>query len=199
MAASAPPTHPFSPWAKRFSSVLPSENHSDFIWDDALHSGLAPELPRFDDPIYYADMTGKLPVLIPPSDEELDKMFRSESYQMGAHRGVRTWEAAILNRWIRFSPRLGHMSAGHLLDDAEENAKIFQDIFDSETIEVNEKRWEVWLQKHHWLDWVETSPAGGGEARTWSVDDPKIWSVVRISLRIIISNAFHIIAIANNF
>ncbi|KAI1744894.1 hypothetical protein F4680DRAFT_403630 [Xylaria scruposa] len=180
------PTRPLSPWAERFSSGLVVKNFTDSIWDKSLHSGLAPELPRFNDPIYYADMTGKLPIRDPPtSNEELDKLFRSEGYQTGALRGIRTWEAAILNRWVRFSAKTGNISAGHLLSDAGEYDKVLQDIFDSETIKVDESRWARWLRKEHWLNWVETSPLGGGEARTWTVDNEKIWSALRISLELV--------------
>ncbi|KAI0550995.1 hypothetical protein F4679DRAFT_189897 [Xylaria curta] len=180
------PTHPLSPWAERFSSGLIIKNFPDSIWDNSSHSGLAPELPRFDDPIHYADMTGKLPIRDPPtSNEELDKLFRSEGYQKGALRGIRTWEAAILNRWVRFSAKTGNVSAGHLLGDAGEYAKVLQDIFDSETIQVDESRWAFWLRKAHWLNWVESSPLGSGEARTWTVDNEKIWSTLRISLELV--------------
>ncbi|KAI8944031.1 hypothetical protein F4801DRAFT_595256 [Xylaria longipes] len=179
MAASTDP--PLSPWAERFPPEQPNYKLSDFVWDYSRHSGLAPELPRFNDPIHYADMTGKLPIRVAPSDEEIDKLFRSEGWQLGSHAGVRTWEAAILNRWIRFSPRLGHISSGHSLGDTGEHAKALQDIFDLESIEVDEGRWEPWLRKDHWLDWVDTSP---GEAKKWSVDDPKIWSVLRITVEL---------------
>ncbi|KAI0183046.1 hypothetical protein EV127DRAFT_448182 [Xylaria flabelliformis] len=180
------PTLPLSPWAARFSSGLHIKNFPDSIWDNSSHSGLAPELPRFDDPIHYADMTGKLPIRDPPtSHEELDKLFRSEGYQIVALKGIRTWEAAILNRWVRFSAKTGNISAGHLLSDAGEYAKVLQAIFDSETIKVDESRWAPWLQKAQWLNWVETSPLGGGEARTWTVDNEKIWSTLRISLELV--------------
>ncbi|KAI0468218.1 hypothetical protein F4859DRAFT_491922 [Xylaria cf. heliscus] len=185
MAASTSSAPPLSPWANRFSSGVEIRKEPDFIWDNALHSGLAPEIPRFDDPIHYADMTGKLPTRAPPSDEEIDRLFRTETYQEQLNQGIKTWEAAILNRWVRFSPRLGHISAGHMLGDAGDYAKTLQDIFDVEKIKVDESRWEMWLKKHHWLDWVEESPPGRDREKTWSVDDEKIWSILRITIELV--------------
>ncbi|KAI0196996.1 hypothetical protein F4808DRAFT_439138 [Astrocystis sublimbata] len=168
---------PLSPWAKRFSSESTGSS-SRVTWDKSLHSQLAPELPRFDDPMYYADMHGKIPVRIPPSDEEVDRMFRTEALQLLTHLGITTWEAAILNRWVRYSSRLGHMSAGHLTGDKGKSAKYLNDAFELETLKVDEGKWEPWLRRKNWFNWVQTVTPQGGKPRNWSVDEDQVWSQV---------------------
>ncbi|KAI1181426.1 hypothetical protein F5B17DRAFT_452462 [Nemania serpens] len=126
MSAPRPPNGPpASPWAERFPSFLPdgsARNSSFLTWNSSRHSGVAPEIPRIDDPVHYLDISSVHPYPTAPSDEDLDKLFRTEQFQR------RTWEAATLNRWVQFSPQFGVMSGGHLLSDVGEYAKACADI-----------------------------------------------------------------------
>ncbi|KAJ2986805.1 hypothetical protein NUW58_g4857 [Xylaria curta] len=54
--------------------------------------------------------------------------------------------------------------------------------FHAERIQVNESGWFPFLRKDRWLDTVESDPfLGGGR---WSVDNPKIWEVLSISIEL---------------
>ncbi|KAI3325659.1 hypothetical protein HD806DRAFT_552910 [Xylariaceae sp. AK1471] len=177
----SPSNHPLSPWAERFSTP----GGLGFKWDSVKHSGYAPEFPRINDPLRYLDIPNTRPDPIPPNGEDLDKLFHTEAFQTKQLRGLRTWQAVTLNRWVRFSPQIGFMSGGHLSSDAGEHAEIFARIYKSTRIKVDETRWLPFLRKNRWYDWIQTSPpAEQATGRKWSVDDPKVWEELSISLEL---------------
>lgn len=187
MSVPKPPNGPTaSPWAERFSSFGDTAQNGSFLtWGDSSHSGVAPEIPRIDDPIHYLDVTGVHPYLITPSDEDLDKLFRTEEFQRRRLFGMRTWESATLNSSVQFSPQFGIMSGGHLLSDVGEYARTCADIYNSYKIQVDETRWLPFLRKCMWFDWFQTSPpseSSGGQV--WSVDDPKLWNELSMGLEL---------------
>lgn len=181
------PKHPASPWAERFPTFLYNDtarNGSFLTWDGSRHSGVAPEIPRIDDPIHYLDVSNLHLYSIAPSDEDLDKLFRTEEFQRRRLYGMRTWESAALNRWVQFSPQFGVMSGGHLLSDVGEYAKSCADIYNSRKIQVDETRWLPFLRKCMWFDWVQTSPPSESSGQVWSVDDPRLWNELSMGLEL---------------
>ncbi|KAI0867286.1 hypothetical protein GGS24DRAFT_516283 [Hypoxylon argillaceum] len=188
MAASGRPyAPPFSPWGKRFDTSMdnPPREGPYFTWDNLRHSAYAPEVPRINDPMYYLDLPNENQPQAIPSNEELDKLFRTESIQKAMYSGMVTWEAITLNRWVQFSPQIGLMSGGHLQSDAGESAKASMAIFDTYRIQVDEERWFPFFRKARWLDWTETSPPSKTSGIVWSVDDPKLWNELRICIELV--------------
>ncbi|KAI0437977.1 hypothetical protein F4803DRAFT_555489 [Xylaria telfairii] len=197
-----------SPWAARF----PLEVYT-LSSEDERHSLLAPRVPRIDDPMYY-DQDPAMPPNYPPlTPEELDELFYAETIQSELYGGMTTWELAALNRHIRFSPETGFLSGGHRpIDRAtvglasrvpqimvpgpslglrlpipiRTNEERDFAVYLRERIEVDENRWFSFICKEKWYDWIQVSetfehPAG----ETWSVDDPKIWGMLRIVLELV--------------
>ncbi|KAI1429089.1 hypothetical protein F5Y12DRAFT_710642 [Xylaria sp. FL1777] len=176
----------YSPWTARWES----RDNPVFIWENTIHTGLAPEFPRIDDPVQYLDtysLTNLLISLQPrPSNEELDILFRTESYQSEKLLGMLTWQATSLHRWVNFSPgQIGPMSGGHLPGDVGEVAEALANAYDLNKIRVDESRWFRFMQKRRWYDWIETAPPGKNQGRTWSVDNPRVWRELSICLELV--------------
>ncbi|KAI8631537.1 hypothetical protein F5Y19DRAFT_493414 [Xylariaceae sp. FL1651] len=173
-------TVPLSPWAKRFAI----EDGAVPQWDNVTHSGYAPEFPKINNPIYYiARPTGNFQ--IPQNNADWDKLFYTEEYQTTKFSGFRTWQVAALNRWVRFSPQTGYISGGHLPNDVGPTEIVNNNIWQQYRIKVDEKNWLPFLRKDRWHDWTETSPpAKQATGRIWSVDDPKVWEHLSISLEL---------------
>ncbi|RYC54627.1 hypothetical protein CHU98_g11580 [Xylaria longipes] len=200
---------PSSPWATRF----PLEDHT-FTSLNTNHSVLAPAVPRINDPKYY-DLDPVLPPNHPPlTPADLDQLFSTEAAQTRRLKGIKTWEVAALNRYVRFSLGYSYLSAGHspidaerslpfsrfsvpepsrpspiieaLLNTMETNEERDFAVYLRERIQVDETLWFPFLRKSRWFDWIQVSqdfnsPAG----KTWSVDDPKVWEALRISLELV--------------
>ncbi|KAI1740302.1 hypothetical protein F4680DRAFT_465739 [Xylaria scruposa] len=180
---------PLSPWANRFGE---GRGESEPFMDDVVdHSGIAPKLPSLD-PKYYADK--------PPHDNsartasELDHLFASEALQFRYFRGCYSWMVGPLMRYVRFSKTTGLISGGHRaadndpVDPNEAPTKGTQHdlalrIFRSERIQVDESKWFGFLKKDRWLDWQKSQPFLKG--RNWSVDHPKVWEVLSISIELL--------------
>ncbi|KAJ8117642.1 hypothetical protein ONZ43_g4163 [Nemania bipapillata] len=180
---------PLSPWAERFRHGVPGRE--ELLNDGINHSGLAPRAPALH-PIYYADA--------PPPDgnpqtlAELDSIFFTESFQRAYLRGLESWQAGPLMQFVYFSGKTGVMSGGHLMADAEPKQPIsgstpetHQDvslrIFHSERIQVDESKWFSFFRKDRWYDRIHPEPALGGA--NWSVDNPQVWDVIRISIELV--------------
>ncbi|KAI0506387.1 hypothetical protein F5B22DRAFT_650777 [Xylaria bambusicola] len=177
----------YSPWTARWDA----QKGPRFTWKNTIHTGLAPEVPRIDDPVHYLD-TGftadpsyaSKPL---PNSEDLDILFRTENYQISKLFGLRTWQAAGLFRWVNFDPdRFGPMSGGHLPSDVGANADAIAQVYDRAKIRVDESQWFGFLQKRRWYDWVETIPPGKVQgSRIWSVNDPKVWKELSICFELV--------------
>ncbi|KAI1422317.1 ceramidase-domain-containing protein [Xylaria sp. FL1777] len=98
---------PSSPWADRFPAP-----RCIFISENTNHSFLAPEFPRIDDPKYYdrEPLSSDKP---PQNNADIDKIMFTEKIQRKELFNLQTWQAASLNRSIRFSPSTGFISGGH--------------------------------------------------------------------------------------
>ncbi|TGJ88318.1 hypothetical protein E0Z10_g500 [Xylaria hypoxylon] len=70
---------------------------------------------------------------------------------------------------------------GDVVDELKEDAAI--KIFHSERIQVDESKWYPFLKKERWYDTVGPDQSIGGG--NWSVDNPKIWEVLSISIELL--------------
>lgn len=191
-SSSGPVTRPLSPWAKRFN--YNTGGRHPLLDDGEEHSGLAPQLPVLH-PKYYAD--------VPPYNTshptklQLDHLFLTESFQRSYLKGLESWEVGPLMRHVWFTDKIGVMSGGHRECDygpvdptsatssaagsTKEDATL--QIFHTNRIQVNENKWYKFLQKNRWYDLVQPEPILGGG--NWSVDNPKVWEVLSISLELV--------------
>ncbi|KAJ3566559.1 hypothetical protein NPX13_g7088 [Xylaria arbuscula] len=186
------PRRPLSPWAQRFNY---NTGDRDLLIDDGVnHSGLAPQLPALH-PKYYAD---NAPYdYRQPTKEQLDFTFLSERFQSHHLRGLESWQAGPLMRYLWFTDSIGVMSGGHQTSDygpadsagtarilfgarKEDCARI---IFNTYRIQVNESKWYKFLRRDRWYDLEQPEPLLGGD--NWSVDNPKVWSLLSISLELV--------------
>ncbi|RYC59208.1 hypothetical protein CHU98_g6997 [Xylaria longipes] len=56
-------------------------------------------------------------------------------------------------------------------------------LFHSERIQVDESKWYPFLKKDRWLDWDQPQPLLDGG--NWSVDNPKVWEILSISIELL--------------
>ncbi|KAI0143494.1 hypothetical protein GGR57DRAFT_508079 [Xylariaceae sp. FL1272] len=176
-------TLPSSPWASRFAEVVEQDVERP-AWilqrDGQIHSGLAIEFPSRGPKFYNDPYAPDGAPSVPANGVDYDRLFVSEAHQKWLHRGLRSWEAATLNRWVHFEP-LGTVSGGHLsIDDADE----LQSIWNWGRISVNEDEWFSTFRRDHWHDLrdIPTAPAPSGGP--WTVDNPQVWNELRISIEL---------------
>ncbi|KAI0399786.1 hypothetical protein F4802DRAFT_602667 [Xylaria palmicola] len=99
---------PSSPWAARYPL-----DYTTFTFDKKNRSLLAPDYPRIDDPKYYDQDPNSTTPKRPRSNADIDKLLWTEKFQQKRLWGVRAWQVAALNRYLRFSPETGFVSGGH--------------------------------------------------------------------------------------
>ncbi|KAI0436813.1 hypothetical protein F4803DRAFT_540977 [Xylaria telfairii] len=200
---------PLSPWAARF----PLTNNM-YTAANGNHSAFAPEVPRINDPKYY-DQNPVVPQASTPLEfKSMDRLFLTEWNQSQNLLAIRTWEAAVLNRYLLFAPGSGRLSGGHQLKDgnkpgfiapnplpmSDTPSPILQALLQSmqkneerdfaiylqERIKVDETKWLPFLRKGRWFDWIQVSEGFEQPAgRTWTVDDEKIWEVLSVILELV--------------
>ncbi|KAI1332860.1 hypothetical protein F5Y16DRAFT_418791 [Xylariaceae sp. FL0255] len=178
---------PSSPWATRFPIESWQRTYVDS--SNINHSILAPVAPRVDDPKYYlahgSGTTGagsQSQALV--SDAEFDRMCWHEITQRSFLGGLRTGEAASLSSHVWFSPNPGFCPGGHRPADRGMEQTLLS-YFGNWGLRVDETQWLPFLQKYRWYDWTETSPFGlSGPPRHWSVEEPRIWNVLKISIEL---------------
>lgn len=158
-----------------------------------IHSGIAPEFPRLH-PKLYADLPinqGR-----PQSGEEIDLLFRTETFQRSIFRGLESWQAGSLMQQVRFSSQTGFVPGGHRAADygevenlpspgpgpREMREDIAFRIYNAERIQVDESKWFSFLRRDRWLDLDQPEPLLGGN--NWSVDNPQVWEFLSIQLEL---------------
>lgn len=190
---------PSTPWATRFP-----HRSLTYVSSGQNRSVLAPEYPRMDDPVHYdealPDPTDNPPI-VPLDHRDEDRLFWSEKKQRRQLKGIQTWQAAALNRRLRFTSESGYLSSGHSRidwfmdepsDDPESSMgvpKADQErdfmIYERERIRVDETQWLPFLRKDRWFDWIEApnvldSPEApdprDSPGQPWSPDG-HIWSI----------------------
>ncbi|KAI1263753.1 hypothetical protein F5Y18DRAFT_437793 [Xylariaceae sp. FL1019] len=174
---------PLSPWASRFPEVIEQDLERP-VWilerGGQIHSGLAIEFPSRDPKFYNDPNPPDSAPTVPANGVDYDRLFVSEAHQKWLHRGLRSWEAATLNRWVHFEP-LGTVSGGHLSsDDAEE----LQAIWNWGKISVNEDEWFPTFRRDHWHDLEDVPSAPAPEGGPWTVDNPGVWNELRIAIEL---------------
>ncbi|KAI0143752.1 hypothetical protein GGR57DRAFT_518230, partial [Xylariaceae sp. FL1272] len=168
-----------SPWLERFE-VEPITRREN-------HSGLAPEFPRVNDPLYYDVLPTPGSFAAPKNFSEADSVFYLEEQQMRYHYGLKTWQAGALNHYVRFSPQLEYMSGGHRPTDQGNAADdMFDKVWDQHIIRVSEEDWFPFFRRDRWYDWIDDTEDASSKERgmTWSVDNPKYWHVLRVSIEL---------------
>ncbi|KAF2966108.1 hypothetical protein GQX73_g7465 [Xylaria multiplex] len=183
--AEPPDNTPESPWAVRLEKR--GETRDVFIWDNLRHSGYAPEVPRINNPLRYLDTSGLIQHNVPLgvlSDKDLDKLFRVECYQAHKLRGMKTWEAITLHRWVNFGPEFGSFSGGHLPSDTGDTARAIKTVYELSRVKVDETRWFSFFRKDRWYDWIQTSPPARVGAQLLSVDNPNIWKQLSVGIEL---------------
>ncbi|KAI0976866.1 hypothetical protein F4678DRAFT_480306 [Xylaria arbuscula] len=188
-SSSSLPSQPLSPWAQRFKYNAGSR--WPLIQDDEIHSGLAPEQPKLH-PKYYADEPDSRERLAEPTTLQQDTVFLSERFQRTYLKGLESWQAGPLMRYVWFSDSTGLLSGGHQAADyenvqggaaGERKIDVALKVFNKERIQVDESKWFTFLRKDRWFDLVKREPILGGS--NWSVDNPKVWDVLSISLELL--------------
>ncbi|KAK5631578.1 hypothetical protein RRF57_007292 [Xylaria bambusicola] len=190
------PPRPPSPWAKRFH--YNTGGRFPLVDDNEFHSGLAPQLPILH-PKYHADTPPQESWdAFNPTKQQLDHCFTFESFQSYYLKGILSWEVGSLMRYVWFSDKIGVISGGHRKDDygpvdpataagggaagsTKEDAAL--QIFHANRIQVDESKWYRFLKKDRWYDLDKPDPLLSGG--NWSVDNPKVWEVLSISLELV--------------
>ncbi|KAI8955205.1 hypothetical protein F4801DRAFT_574791 [Xylaria longipes] len=199
---------PSSPWAERFPIDLVS-----FISQNTNHSTLAP-FPRIDDPRYYDQVPPFPQEDIPTKNEDIDKLLWCETIQAEFMHGRETWQTAVLNRYLQFSPATGFVSGGHRPVDARvaglsipaisplpqsiylpglrtgpTDVRTAEErdflVYRRERIQVDETKWLPFLRKDRWFDWTQATPPFEKAERIWSVDDPTVWDFLKVVLELV--------------
>ncbi|KAI0520834.1 hypothetical protein F5B22DRAFT_598569 [Xylaria bambusicola] len=199
---------PLSPWAERFPNADIS-----YVSGHINHSILAPKYPRVNDPKYYDPDALPADNQVPKSYKEIDNCLACEQVQQGRLYNLQTWQAAVLRRYLRFSPEVGFISGGHRPGDASTTGqhfptlippspgptalssnfpqnqvrneqKAFQ-IYERDRIKVDEAKWFSFFRKERWFDWLHIDPDFEElPGRNWTVDDPDIWKHLSLSIEL---------------
>ncbi|KAI0875933.1 hypothetical protein GGS24DRAFT_488960 [Hypoxylon argillaceum] len=180
---------PGSPWAQRFGHLEERHQYSLVKKDDLVHSHLAPLNPNLD-PRYYDVVPNSNDFEPPRSLEELDETLITEESQRIRHLGLPTWNAIALGSAVTWDGGPALLSGNRPGDD-----KLYDECIKkylSERIEVDESTWFPFFRKDRWVntnlindrDFIVERDGTRKEVKTWSVDDERVWSIVRFSLEI---------------
>ncbi|KAI0407731.1 hypothetical protein F4802DRAFT_620636 [Xylaria palmicola] len=90
------------------------------------------------------------------------------------------WQFGPMVRSLQFSDR-GYIPGGHVQSLAGE-AGIHRLIFETEKITVNEASWFPFFKQDRWFGTRSANPVLSGDQ--WTVDDPKVWKELRVSLEL---------------
>ncbi|KAI0447128.1 hypothetical protein F4803DRAFT_576059 [Xylaria telfairii] len=172
-----PPNQPLSPWAERHGIVLPPGD-AVFRRGPVQHSGIAPE---------HEPGTEGIGTFMHFND--IDRLFLSDDLQKLVNNGVEPWQLGVINKTLRVSAKEtipgGHQkaSASPFKGDPEtHDGWKSQRLYEDGLIKVQEGSWANFFHKDRWLDWDEKSAVLDG--KPWSVDNPLVWDVLKISLEL---------------
>ncbi|KAI0444518.1 hypothetical protein F4803DRAFT_572992 [Xylaria telfairii] len=179
---------PLSPWAKRYGVLYDDE--STLEEGKLRHSGYHTGHPRLD-PKFYAE-----PVLQAELENcavfnhknDIHKLFHIEHKQYGSFKGIRPWQYGPLMQYVRFSDR-GLLPGGHWRPESkpyrqarhEELADISR-LLDDDMITVDENNWFPFFRRDRWYDLHGQKQVPSG--KTWSIDQPKLWAKLRVSVEL---------------
>ncbi|KAI1125517.1 hypothetical protein F5Y10DRAFT_284194 [Nemania abortiva] len=193
---------PASPWAERFGAAedtLYSLAHRDD--DDLVHSNIAPVNPKLD-PRYY-DIVPRVDEFAPPRDSaEVDEILVTEEFQRSRYMGVTTWNIPPLNSVLSWDGAPTLLGGNRPGDD-----KIYDQLlgdYMSQRIEVDERTWLPFFRRNRFYnldlggeeDTIVESDGTKWKVGVWSVDDNRVWDVLRFSIEI--ANRIFIAMIRDN-
>jgi hypothetical protein len=179
---------PPSPWLRKYGGQ--ARNVAKYT-TNFTHSGLAPFFPSLD-PTFYAEDNITHSDITPyprPSDHHLDMLFGTEKAQLDINRGLKTWEVGILgehlvNGWPGGHRESDHRQPGQPMSDPLEHGY---------GVHVDETGWHPVFAKNKWYDlrlpivdgnFIRSPPVNISPADVWSVDVPRVWSEVRVSVEL---------------
>jgi hypothetical protein len=119
-----------------------------------------------------------------PSGDELDMLFATEKSQIELNPGLTAWEVDVLSEYLVNGWAGGHRQIDPVTPHILERGY---------SVEVDESSWHPVFAKSKWYDFrlpvIDESllchPLPGiNEADVWSVDVPRIWSELRLSLEL---------------
>ncbi|KAH6632248.1 hypothetical protein F5144DRAFT_246348 [Chaetomium tenue] len=173
-----------SPWFSKYGGeprMVFNQPH-----EPVIDSGLAPLLPRLHPTYYSEDSTtfDHMPPYSMPTGDELDMLFTSEKSQIDLNARLTTWEMGVLGEHLVNGWGEGHREMDPVTPQILERGY---------GVEVDESSWHSVFAKSKWYDFrlpivdgsVLRHPLPGiNGSDVWSVDVPKIWSELRVSLEL---------------
>ncbi|KAI1302933.1 hypothetical protein F5Y03DRAFT_407400 [Xylaria venustula] len=178
---------PVSPWTERFGA----EGNNIYALrekDGLLHFGLAPMRPWLH-PRYYNIVPLPNQFDCPIDDDEIDELLLTEEGQKALFMGNPSWSIPPLNSNLAWDGAPS-ISGGHRIVDQFFNPYLIQSYM-TQRIDVDEDTWLPLFRKSRWYDLVhdcsDTIVEADGTTRNmnkWSVDDERVWSVLRFSFEI---------------
>ena len=179
---------PPSPWLRKYGGQ--ARNVAKYT-NNFTHSGLAPFFPSLD-PTFYAEDNITHSDISPytrPSDHHLDLLFGTEKAQLDINGGLKTWEAGILGEYL-----VNGWPGGHRESDHRQPGPPMADPLDhGYGVHVDETGWHPVFAKNKWYDlrlpivdgiFIRNPPLNIDPADVWSVDVPRVWSVLRVSVEL---------------
>ncbi|KAI8948342.1 hypothetical protein F4801DRAFT_557551 [Xylaria longipes] len=176
-AAAHVDNRPLSPWAERYG---PYKNSDPWPTEPVKHSNFAPIHPPVH-PVFYGDEPSVEGHEVFSSGYEKDRLFVSEVAFKAIFHSIQPWQLGPMTRSLRLSQR-GFIPGGHISSLSGE-AHIHRLIYDTERIQVDEDSWFPFLKKNRWRSTAANEPSILS-GNLWSVDDPKVWEELRISLEL---------------
>ncbi|KAI8635429.1 hypothetical protein F5Y19DRAFT_482660 [Xylariaceae sp. FL1651] len=203
---------PSSPWAERFpisscTYISKNVNHSALAPEvprinDPKYYDLSPSFTSDELPQSYGD----LDKLFWSEDVQREQLwgldtwqaaalsrylrFSPTGYVSGGHRPVDRKSVGLVST-PRLDAPLSGLSlqfAGLQLWTTSVGANVERDfaVYYRERIKIDEAKWLPFFRKDRWFDWIQVSHpfAQSQPGRTWSVDDPKVWEVMRPSIEL---------------
>ncbi|KAI1738295.1 hypothetical protein F4680DRAFT_450051 [Xylaria scruposa] len=195
---------PVSPWTERYGTeenpLYSLKRENIILAHGVYHSGIGPLNPRLH-PKYYDYEPRKDKFEIPTRNEIVDDILLSEEFQRSILFGNPTWRVAPLNSVLSWD-EIPDILGGHRPGDDKRYPELLQDYME-QRINVDERKWFPFFRRSRWynmdLESPETIVETDGttwETDTWSVDDERIWKVIRFSLEI--ANRILLVLIQDN-
>ncbi|TGJ87549.1 hypothetical protein E0Z10_g1206 [Xylaria hypoxylon] len=179
---------PASPWTERFG--IDGDNlHPLTQRNGILHSGIAPSHPKLH-PQYFDSIPPEDEFAAPVRNEEIDGILAAEEYQRILFFGNPTWRIPPLNSVLSWDGSPSTLGSGHLPGDDERYPQLLQEYME-QRIEVDESTWFPFFRKNRWYDFDQSysdtileADGSTWQTRTWTVDDERVWNVLRFSTEI---------------
>ncbi|KAI0487483.1 hypothetical protein F4859DRAFT_525601 [Xylaria cf. heliscus] len=183
------PREPLSPWAQRYGVLYDDESTLDER--KIRHSGYYTGHPRMDpkffaEPILQSELDGSR---LFSHRNDIHRFFHLEDRNDGYFKGIKPWQYGPLMQYVRFSDR-GLLPGGHWRPESQpyrqarhEELADIDKLLDDDMIIVNEDGWFPFLRRDRWYDLYGQARVPSG--KTWSIDQPKLWDKIRVSVELV--------------